>query len=65
MNQPEALGLAAVLSARFGGNEVEVAGAADGAEVTIENLPHRGWELKLSRTLSLRVGGRGDDAQSQ
>ena len=36
MNRPEAGGLAAVLSSRFGGDEVEVAGAADGAEVTIE-----------------------------
>ena len=34
MNRPEAVELAAVLSKRFG-NEVEVAGAADGAEVMI------------------------------
>jgi hypothetical protein len=36
VNRPEVAELAAVLSARFGGNEVEVAGAAEGAEVTIE-----------------------------
>lgn len=44
MNKPEATELAGVLARRFG-SPVEVAGAADGAEVTIERggVLHRLW----------------------
>ena len=63
MNRPEAEELAAVLSKRFGGNEVEVAGAADGAEVVIERdgVPHRfhvGEDVESSPLLRYLLLGR-------